>query len=95
MKSLYQFAEFEDHTLLEYEQFELKPYLEKLREAQKELVKKHNFTKYGSAIDFFELTLCNNYLTNEEFGRLLRKYLTSTTPVHLQIRARFCLISRL
>jgi len=69
--------------LLEYEQFELKPYLEKLREAQGELSKKYSFNKFETAIDFFELTLCNYYLTNEEFGRLSRKYLTSTTPAHL------------
>ena len=95
MKSLLTFSQFEDEALLEFEQFELKPYLEKLREAQSELSKKHSSTKYESAIDFFELGLCNYYLSNDEFGRLTRKYLTSTAPAHLQIQARFCIISRL
>ena len=65
------------------------------RTANAELVKNHGYTKYTVHIDVFELTLCNYYLTNEEYGRLSRKYQVSTMPVQWQILMRFLYVSRL
>ena len=62
--------------LLYFEQFEIKPLLDRARKANEKLVSEHGFSKYGVHIDFFEMNLCNYYLTNEEYGRLSRKYLT-------------------
>ena len=41
------------------------------------------------------MTLCNYYLTNEDYARLSRKYLARTKPVELQLKARFLAITRL
>ena len=59
-----------DMPLLYFEQFEIKPLLERAREANTELISKHDYNKCSAHIDKFELNLCNYYLTNEEYGRL-------------------------
>lgn len=65
-----------DMPLLYFEQFEVKPWLDLARAANQDLTDTHGYDKYTSHIDRFELNLCNYYLTNEEYGRLSRKYLT-------------------
>ena len=42
-----------------------------------------------------ELSLCSYYLTNEEFGRLVRKYLSRSIDPSTQISARNLMLERL
>ena len=81
--------------LLYFEQFEIKPMLTRARAANADLVKNHGYEKYEVHIDVFELTLCNYYLTNEEYGRLSRKYQARTVPIQWQLHMRFLMINRL
>ena len=64
-----------DTAVLVFEQFELKPFLYRARVLDRELVHIHHYAKCTKHVDFFELSLCNYYLNNEEYGRLSRKYL--------------------
>ena len=81
--------------LLYFEQFEIKPLLTRARTVNAKLIKNHGYHKYEVHVDVFELTFCNYYLTNEEYGRLTRKYQVRTVPVHWQIMMRFLIMSRL
>ena len=53
----------------------LKRFLERARQANTELVQKHGYTKYTKDVDIFEATRCSDYLTHQQFSRLLRPYL--------------------
>ena len=57
-----------DIALLVFEQYELKPLMDEAREINQELITNHNYTKYAAAIDMFELSLCNYFLNNDQFG---------------------------
>ena len=69
----------EQHFLLVFEQFELKPWLDKARKANTILLERYGYKKCIPHIDLFEMCLCDHYLTIDDFGRLSRKYLTRTT----------------
>ena len=95
VKSLLALNVAQDSALLVFEQFELKPILDQAREYNKKLVEKHSYSKIEADLDQFELNLCNYYLTNDEFGRLSRKYLSKTTAPHLQVTTRYHIIGRM
>ena len=53
----------------------LKRFLERARQANTELVQKHGYTKYTKDVDIFEATRCSDYLTHQQFNRLVHPYL--------------------
>ena len=97
VKSLLVFSNGSEAAVkLVLEQFQIKPFLDKAREAnQAYLIEKHGYSKYQRNVNFMELSLCSYYLTNEEFGRLVRKYLSRSIDPSTQIRARNLMLERL
>ena len=93
VKSLLTLKEGESSGIF-YEEFELRPILTQIREANRTLVEKHGYSKLLPHIDFFEISLCSNYLSSDEYGRLSRKYLGRSVPPHLQLEMRLILLAR-
>ncbi len=72
---------------------ELKIILDKARQAQSDLVEKHNYTKYANLVDFFELSFCNNYLTADAQRAITSRLMGGNDP-YVKVKTRCYIMNR-